>query len=138
MVYSSDEQISAVLENFETCRTGKGDFHHEHHLVVAACYLQSLSIQDATRKLRQSLHRFLKHHQVDAQKYNETLTMFWLEMVARELSQIPQQTALVSKCNSVIAALSDPKLVSEFYSDELLWSESARQAFVEPDKKHWK
>ena len=138
MSYCTDSDIYDVLNSFETCRTGKDDFHHKEHLVVAICYLRSSDIPAATQKLRNSLLRFLAHHSIDKQKYNETLTVFWLEMVERELRRLPESMALVDKCNSVLGALNNPKLALEFYSDDVLWSEQARKRLVEPDLNQWK
>lgn len=137
MPYMSDSEIEEVVRNFETCTTGKDDFHHAQHLVVAAYYLQSLTIEAATERLRGALFRFLEHHQVDTQKYNETLTVFWLKMVALELKNVPVGASLVEKCNSVIAVLSNAKLPLDFYSGDLLWSDEARNGFVEPDLRPW-
>lgn len=136
--YKTEAEIEKVVTDFETCRTGKDDFHHRHHLVVAASYLQSSTFEEATEMMRKSLHRFLDYHAVDKQKYNETLTVFWLEMVALELKRLPANSALIDKCNSVIEALSNPKLASEYYSDGVLWSDLARKALVSPDLKQWK
>lgn len=133
--YNTEADIMKVVNDFELCRTGKDDFHHVQHLVVATAYLDSLPIEGATGKLRDGLVRFLEHHEIDKQMYNETLTVFWLEMVALALERLPEGTPLVDRCNSVIDALSNPKLASEFYSDELLWSEEARAVFVDPDLK---
>lgn len=136
--YETKSEIEKVVSDFETCRTRKDDFHHAHHLVVAVVYLESFSLEAAVKKLRESLQRFLDHHSIDKQKYNETLTVFWLEMVVLELRRLPEDLGLVDKCNSVIDALNNPKLASEFYSEKLLWSEQARKTFVDPDLKQWK
>src|SRR5262245_56997947 len=138
MSYTTDAEIHQVVHDFETCQTGKDEFHHQHHLVVAACYLNSSTIDVATEKMRRALFRFLDHHQVDNRKYNETLTAFWLEMVALELKKLSDGATLVEKCNSVIGTLSNPKLALNFYSDELLWSDDARRTFKEPDLKRWR
>ena len=138
MSYTTDADIHQVVHDFETCQTGRDDFHHEQHLVVAAYYLQSLTVEAATQKMRDALVRFLDHHQVDKQKYNETLTVFWLTMVALELKKIPVSASLVEKCNSVIAGLSNAKLALDFYSGELLWSDEARADFLGPDLRQWK
>ena len=135
--YETKSEIEKVVSDFETCRTHKDDFHHTQHLVVAIVYLESLSLQAAVKKLRESLLQFLGHHSIDNQKYNETLTVFWLEMVALELKQLPEDSTLVDRCNSVIEVLDNPKLALEYYSDEVLWSEQARKAFVDPDLKQW-
>ena len=136
--YETKSEIQRIVSDFETCRTGKDDFHHAHHLVVAIVYLESLSLEAAVKKLREALLRFLDHHSIDTQKYNETLTVFWLEMVALELRRLPEDSAMVDKCNFVIQVLDNPKLASEYYSDGILWSEQARKTFVSPDLKQWK
>ncbi|HTG91649.1 MAG TPA: hypothetical protein VL866_03630 [Pyrinomonadaceae bacterium] len=138
MSYTTDAEIHQVVHDFETCQTGKDDFHHEQHLVVAAYYLQSLTVEAATEKMRAALFRFLDHHQVDKQKYNETVTVFWLEMVALELKKAPVSASLVEKCKLVTAGLNNGKLALDFYSGKLLWSDEARARFVEPDLRQWK
>lgn len=138
MAYTTDAEINRVVDDFESCQTGKDEFHHQQHIVVAVCYLASAPIEIATERMRDSLFRFLDHHQVDNRKYNETLTVFWLEMVAFELKKLTEDATLVQRCNSAISALSNPKLALEFYSDELLWSDEARKTYVMPDLKQWK
>ena len=138
MAYTTDAEIHRVVDDFESCQTGKDEFHHQQHIVVAVCYLVSAPIEVATERMRTSLFRFLDHHKVDNRKYNETLTVFWLEMVGLELKKLTEGATLVQRCNSAISALSNPKLALEFYSDELLWSDEARKTFVMPDLKQWK
>lgn len=138
MLYTTDADIHQVVHDFEKCQTGRDDFHHAQHLVVATYYLQSLTVEAATEKMHDALVTFLDYHQVDKQKYHETLTVFWLEMVALELTRLPVGATLVEKCNSVVAALNDPKLTSQFYSHEQLSSRDARSKFVAPDLRQWK
>jgi len=138
MAYATDAEIDRVVDDFESCQTGKDEFHHQQHIVVAVCYLVSTPIEVATERMRNSLFRFLDHHKVDSRKYNETLTVFWLEMVVLELKKLAADATLVEKCNSVVSALSNTKLALDFYSEELLWSDEARKSFVSPDLKSWK
>ena len=137
-IYQTEAEIEAVVRGFESCETDKGAFKHQDHLTVAVCYLQELSVADATNKLRESLLRFVDHHGVDRKKYNETITVFWLEVVAEELKSLPSDSSLVAKCNVVEEALSNAGLAMEYYSPELLFSEKAREEFVRPDLKDWK
>src|SRR4029453_6690367 len=88
--------------------------------------------------LRNSLFRFLQHHEIDPKKYNETITVFWLQMVARELAKFHASAAFFYSFNSKVSALANPKLPLEFYSEERLWSEEARRVFITPDLKQWK
>ena len=138
MAYTTDAEIDRVVDDFESCQTGKDEFHHQQHIVVAVCYLASAPIEVATERMRSSLFRFLEHHNVDNRKYNETLTVFWLEMVVLELNKLPADVRLVERCNSMVATLNNPKLALDFYSQELLWSDEARARFVEPDLRPWR
>ena len=138
MAYTTDAEIDRVVDDFESCQTGKDEFHHQQHIVVAVCYLASAPIEVATERMRSSLFRFLEHHKVDNRKYNETLTVFWLEMVVLELNKLPADVRLVERCNSMVATLNNPKLALDFYSQELLWSDEARARFVEPDLRRWR
>ena len=136
--YVTDEAVRAVVRGFETCETDKTDFKHQDHLIVAVCYLQDLSVAEATDKLRAALFRFVDHYGVDRKKYNETITVFWLEVVAEKLRSLPPESSLPTKCNVVVEALSDAGLMLEYYSADLLFSDRAREEFVRPDLKDWR
>ena len=132
--YQTEAEVKAVVRAFESCETDKAAFKHQDHLTVAVCYLEELSLDDAIAKMRNSLRRFIVHHNVDRQKYNETITVFWFELVAKALRQMTS-SSLVEKCNAVIEAFSNAGLALEYYSPELLFSDRARELFVEPDLK---
>ncbi|HEY6804362.1 MAG TPA: hypothetical protein VI306_12360 [Pyrinomonadaceae bacterium] len=106
MTYETESEIAKVLQDFESCTTDKGEFRHREHLTVAVCYLQNSTVEVAAEKMRNALLRFLDHHQVDRQKYSETITIFWLESVARELTKL-SGWSLVEQCNVVIDSLGD-------------------------------
>jgi len=135
--YKTVGEIAAVVSGFESCGTGKDDFKHREHLTVAVSYLSCSTQKQAADKMRIGLLRFLAHHGVGSEKYNETLTMFWVAMVRRTLAEIGSDSPLVGKCNRVIEALGNPALAFDYYSKELLWSDEARKACVEPDLKDW-
>ena len=136
--YQTEDQIRAIVEGFESCNTDKSDFKHQDHLTVAVSYLQNLTVTEATQRLRETLLRFVDHHQVDRRKYNETITIFWLEVVAAKLKDLSPSTSLIDQCNAVLDSLNNVGLPLEYYSAELLFSDQAREAFVEPDLKQWK
>ena len=135
--YQTPTEIEAVVSGFESCGTGKDDFKHREHLTVAVSYLSCSTPKQAADKMRIGLLRFLAHHGVGSEKYNETLTMFWVAMVRQTLGEIGPDSSLVEKCNRVIEVLGNPALAFDYYSKELLWSDEARKACVEPDLKDW-
>jgi len=136
--YKTEAEIKAVVRGFESCEADKAVFKHQDHLTVAVYYLQELSLEEAIEKMRNSLWRFIAHHNVDRRKYNETITVFWFELVSEALGRIPPTASLVKKCNAIIESFNNAGLALEYYSTEVLFSDAAREMFVEPDFKHWK
>jgi hypothetical protein len=133
--YKSESEIQAVIHGFEACSTAAADFTHCAHLTVAAWYLTDDSVGGALQKMRASIFRFVDHHQVGRAKYNETITLFWLKAVESFLQRSGRGQPLLQRVNGLIEALGDSRLVFEYYSRELLWSEEAKRGWVEPDLK---
>ena len=106
--YQTEEQIDDVVRGFESCTTDKSDFKHQHHLTVAVSYLRELTLEHAINKMREALLRFVDHHQVDRRKYNETITVFWFQLVAEAMSTMPADMRGVEQCNRVIELLAMP------------------------------
>ena len=132
-VYLTGAEVEAVVRGFETCETDKTNFRHPEHLTVAVYYLERFNFAKAVDRMRAALFRFVDHHGVPRAKYHETITVFWLYLVADVIRKLPAHSTLVERCNSVLGALSDSGLTKEYYSAELLSSELAREEFVEPD-----
>jgi hypothetical protein len=136
-LYQHESEIQAVVDGLESCSTDKTNFKHRDHLTVAVSYLVSSGLEDALERLRLALFAFLDHHQVDRVKYNETITIFWLQMVRKVMNEVPAEASLVDKCNHVLDSLGNPELVFDYYTRETLLSDEARVKFVKPDLKVW-
>jgi len=136
--YQTEEQIDDVVRGFESCTTDKSDFKHQHHLTVAVSYLRELTLEQAINKMREALLRFVDHHEVDRRKYNETITVFWFQIVAEAMRTMPANVRVVEQCNRVIERFSNADLALNYYSRDLLFSARAREEFVEPDLKDWR
>ncbi len=133
--YQNDAQIESVVHGFESCTTGKDAFSHGDHLVVAVWYLRQGSEAKALASIREGLLRFLNHHGIGADVYHETITRFWVVMVQRRLKELEASLSLVELANAVIDSFTKSRLVSEYYSEELLKSPEAKSGWVEPDLK---
>ena len=107
--YESEEEIEQVVRGFETCATPAADFHHREHLTVAVWYLQTLSRAETVDAMRAALLRFVDHHGVDPKKYNEEVTVFWVDAIASQLEGIGAEASLVEKCNRIILLCNSPK-----------------------------
>ncbi len=133
--YKEVREIVAVVNGFESCTTAKGDFTHRSHLTVAAYYLHCSNEPDATQRMRAGLLRFLDHHGVGRAKFHENLTIFWIRTVSAFLERFDQKLSLLEMTNAVIESLGDSRLVFEYYSEELLWTDETRNGWVAPDLK---
>jgi hypothetical protein len=133
--YENESEIDEVVAGFESCTTAKEDFTHRSHLTVAVYYLHDLGQPRATDKMRAGLFRFLDHHGVGREKFHETLTIFWIKTVRDFLVSLSPELSLLEKTNTTIESLSDSRLVFEYYSEELLRSDEAKNRWLEPDLK---
>lgn len=136
--YKSDDEIEAVVRGFENCTMPDSEFSHGAHLTVALSYLHvsGLTVSEATARMRAHLYRFLDHYGVDRQKYNETITLFWIKLVRSFLDGADHAARpLYEIANEMIESFDDSKLVFSYYSKERLSSDEARKMWIEPDLK---
>ena len=102
--YQSEIEIEKVVRAFETCETGRDDFKHREHLVVAVWYVETLGREAALDRMRSGLLHFLEHHEVDRKIYSEAITVFWIDKIAEKLNELGPGVPLVEKCNTILAA----------------------------------
>lgn len=132
--YEDDGEIEALVRGFEDCTLAASDFKHREHLVVALWYLVQLrTVEAACERMRASLFRFLAHHMVNPQLYNETITMFWLKRVSGFLDGQSASVPVAALANAMLENCGTSSLIKNYYSPELLASERARAGWVEPD-----
>ena len=131
--YKTGSEIEEVVRGFESCTTAKDEFTHRKHLTVAVFYLQSSTLDQTIEKMRAGLFRFLDHHAVSREKYNETLTIFWIRLVQSVLDELDPSLSLLEITNAVLQTLSDSRLVFDYYSHERLWSGKAKEQWTDPD-----
>jgi hypothetical protein len=100
------------IHAFESGRIPPQDFHHVDHLRLALAYLMdSTSVADATDRMAASLRTFARAAGHE-EKYHHTMTVIWVQLVARLLDQ---------------------RLPLEYYSRDRLFSPEARERWIEPD-----
>ena len=101
--FQSEDEIEKVVRGFESCQTGADNFRHPDHLAVAVWYVHTMDRDSALDLMRSGLLRFLDHHGVDKGKYNETVTVFWIDKIAAKLNELGADVSLVEKCNTILA-----------------------------------
>lgn len=133
--YGSEAELAEILRKFEDATIGRDDWKHAEHMVVALFYLREMDLEAATAKMRSGILNLLVNgFEVDLAKempYHETITVFWMRLVADYLGRT-NGGSLLAKANE-LAKLYDKDYPLRFYSRGLLFSDAARRSYVEPD-----
>lgn len=134
MNYEVTKEDLAFKDDVESCRFPVPEFDHRSHLRLAYIYLvQTSSTSESVNLVRRALKGLLEHAGVDPSvKYHETLTEAWLLAVHHFM----HNTSYANSADDFIDQ--NPKLLDSIimfthYSDDLLFSEPAKTAFVEPN-----
>ena len=137
--YKSVDEIEAVVRGFESCTTPPSEFNHRAHLTVAFAYLHlsRLTVLQALERMRIGLYRFLDHNHVAREKYNETITLFWIKLIRSFLDRTDAKRPVADIANEMIASYGNSQLIFDYYSKEILSSEKARKMWIEPDMKRF-
>lgn len=132
----NQHQVSAndlkFVADLEAGRIPAEAFDHRAHVRLAYTCLCQAGIDDANARIRQALQRFLAHVGAPPDKYHETLTRAWILAVAHFMNQTPP-CASADELIERNPQLLDSRIMLTHYSAELLFSDQARGAFVEPD-----
>ena len=133
--FKNESEVLDLVRSFEEATIPHDDWKHAEHLVVALYYLTHHDLDTAYGKMREGILNLLEHgFKVDLTKempYHETITLFWMRVVA-EFNASKNGASLLDKANEV-AYKWDKDYPLKFYSRELLFSEDARERFVDAD-----
>jgi hypothetical protein len=108
-----------------------GRFGHEDHLYVAWRIVREHGAEEGGRLFADGL-RSLTEQQGRRDKYHETLTAFWLRLVAHCVADAPD----LGDFQAFLAGyplLGDSSIAGRHWSDDTLWSTEARGRWVAPD-----
>ena len=131
--YKSDEEIRTLVSAFEACSFHPSEFRHYQHLTVALWYVWHLSPDEASVKMTEGIRRLAETY--GKMGYHETITLFWLRMVANFVAEHRANGTLSETANALIERCNDKDLIGQFYSAELLATDKAKAEWVEPDLK---
>jgi hypothetical protein len=125
----ADGRIERIVVEFENATIDAAEFDHEAHVLVGWRYLQDYSLLDSIKRYSGALQRLTRKLGVPT-KYHETITWFYLIKTAERKAQT--DWAAFKTTNPDLFER-NPSLVQQYYSESLLSSDDARQAFVFPD-----
>ncbi|MFC1680329.1 hypothetical protein ACFL1S_00830 [Pseudomonadota bacterium] len=116
----------------ESCEFPASDFNHRAHIRLAYIYLSENGTDKSTELMRNTLNRFLIHYGVDPSKYHATLTKAWILAVHHFMNKAGDSKSADEFIDRNPEML-DTKIMMTHYSAEVLFSDEARTAFIEPD-----
>lgn len=135
--FDDDDALDDLVAAFERGEVPEGGFSHQAHLALALAYLDRYGQEEALRRIRSALLAFLERAFGDATaarvKYRETVTGFWVRLLASELSRTDPQLPLAERVNPLLERYRDASTIRRYYSAARLDSEEARQRYLEPD-----
>jgi hypothetical protein len=120
-----------LLARFEDATLPNASFRHLDHLRVAWLYLRDHGPRGGEERMIAGLGRFAAAHGVP-QLYNETLTRFWVRLVAHVMEAFPARSEFADLLSG-FPRLADKGLVFRHYREETLRSDLARRTLVLPD-----
>ncbi|HEX8143599.1 MAG TPA: hypothetical protein VF553_13445 [Pyrinomonadaceae bacterium] len=126
-------RTKSLVRRFERCTLPLADFNHREHLAVAFFYLTRMPLSPAVHQFRTFIQRFIAHYNETG--YHETITMFWLNLIARFLMRSNPSRTPTGLLDELLESYSDSRLIYSYYSKELLMSDEAKTAWVAPDLK---
>lgn len=106
-------------------------FHHRDHLRLTWALLRQVGEDEATRRITSGIHHFAAAHG-QAAKYHETMTRFWVRIVAHTMAARPD-IASFEKHLATFPMLLEKELPYRHWRRETMLSSNARAHWVEPD-----
>jgi hypothetical protein len=119
------------LQAFESCALPSDAFHHLDHLRMAWLYLLRDGVARGEETVLTNLRRFAAAKGA-LPIFNETLTRFWVRLVAHVATHHPDADRFDALLES-FPPLRDKSLPYRHYRRETLTGPAARQGWVMPD-----
>jgi hypothetical protein len=119
------------IRAFEACELSNESFHHRDHIRLAWIYLQRYTELEAREHMAGAIRKFATHHG-KSDKYHDTVTVAWLQLVANGIARMPPGSSF-EQLTTAAPELLDKRTLEKFYSPGALASQPARDLWVEPD-----
>jgi len=121
-----------TIEEFEAHAFAIDSFDHEAHVYVAWLYLQRYDLLTSIDRFRTTLIRLTENLGMPG-KYHETITWFYMIVVAESLVGNSKSGWECFKRQNPALFRRNPSVIRDFYSEERLMSDAARATFLLPD-----
>ena len=132
--FSSDEEVQALVDGFESCGIAAAEFTHAAHIAVGLYYLAEFPPVVALSRMRKNIRAFAAHHRADS-LYHETITTFWMRLLDHLASAKYVDLPLWQRINVIVADWGTRRPVEAHYTPELISSAAARERWMPPDRE---
>lgn len=136
-MYAAEHEIIELVNAFEDCTLARSQWTHPAHLTVALWYLIR-DPQTAPDQIRFGIQRYNQAHGVESTPtsgYHETITRFWIDLIQNYLDRSNRHDSLLNLTNQLTQFYSDPLVLFEYYSRDVIFSPEARCRWIEPHLK---
>jgi hypothetical protein len=126
------KECEAFLGAFEDGSLPGPEWTHQAHIAMATVYLNRYG-DSVLPHTRAAIRNYLLARGKAITHYHETLTIFWLAIVAKAMQQLqalPQHEAVQRNCAAFGA---QSKLYERYYSFDVFNSAEARAQWIPPD-----
>lgn len=130
--HALSEEDLVFQREFEAGIFKPENFNHRAHLRLAYVHLARHGVPAALPRFRNTLLTYLSHHGVSTHNYHATLTQAWLQAVWHFMVK-GGATASAAEFLDRSPDLLDAKVMLTHYSREVLFSQLARESYIEPD-----
>ena len=135
MDFDTEESLDLFIMAFEEGTWPVANWKHAHHLVMATCYLMAYGRDRALERARSKIPKYNEAQggkNTEDSGYHETLTVFWIDAVAR---QLPAAKSRIEAVRHIVEKLAPKRdLWRDYYSFDVVKSREARKLYVAPDR----
>ena len=121
-----------TIEAFEAGNVDASAFDHAAHVHVGWLYLRRYPLALAIERFTDALQRLTRQLGA-ADKYHETITCFFLLLIAERRAEAPAESWAAFRARNADLFSAGP-LLRRYYLQQTLNSERARRSFVLPDR----
>lgn len=136
-MYNSEEEINLLIKDFIALTLPKEKWAHEAHLTGAIWHLMNYDFYEAICLIKSRIISYnlaVGGENTSASGYHETLTIFWMKLVALYIEKNKNKSLLEITNQFLASPLSSRLITQHFYDKERLMSGEARSIYVAPEK----
>jgi len=135
--FESWNEVVLLVSQFESGELPHARWNHREHLTVAFWYVSRLEEAAAVDRIREGILFLNGCHgtpNTDTRGYHETLTRFWIGIVAKFVKECGEGRSELELANELVEAYASRSgLWRDYYSFDLLKSVESRREWIEPD-----